>query len=108
MNKVRKVSKSRTVKKTTMFRKSKSKKYSTIVRISSVNAAKDSVRQLKVEFKSAKTRDKKRHVKMATVLAANRADAVSRKRNLRWGTKTRMKEVSEIYKQAAQDMDLED
>ena len=61
-------------------------------------------RQLKQEFREAKTRAKRVRVKRAAVLAANRADASSRKRNLKRGTKTRLRKVSSIYRKAADGM----
>lgn len=75
-----------------------------MVKITSVPEAKVGARQLKQEFREAKTRAKRVRVKRAAVLAANRADASSRKRNLKRGTKTRLRKVSSIYRKAADGM----
>lgn len=75
-----------------------------MVKITSVPEAKVGSKQLKKEYHDAKTRAKRVRVKRAAVLAANRAHATSMKRNLKWGTKTRLREVSRIYRKAADGM----
>ena len=83
----------------------KSKKLAGIVSIESTRKAKKAAKELKHEFKSARSREKKTHIKRATVLAANRAKAAAKKRNLSRKEKEELREIAEIYSEAAASMD---
>ena len=91
----------------TMFNKPKSAKLAKIVNIENPTKARKATATLKREFQSAKSREKKVHIKRSAVLAANRAEAMTRKRDLSPKEKKELKEVSGIYRNAAKSMRLQ-
>ena len=90
----------------TMFGPARSSRLAQIVCLEDVECARRSARQLREEFKDAKTRSKKVHVKRATVLAANRAKVMSQNRNLRPSTRRQKARISRIYRNTARGMKL--
>jgi len=77
-----------------------------IVSLESPAKARKSVRELKRKFKSAKSRDRKRIIKQATVLAANRAKAARKRKNLSSKERKELEEIAEIYERAYKEMKL--
>ena len=95
-----------TRKKRSMFYEPpKSKHLSGIVSIESTKKAKKAAKELKHEFKSARSRETKTHIKRAAVLAANRAKAAAKKRDLSRKEKKELREIAETYSEAAASMD---
>jgi hypothetical protein len=84
----------------TIFFPPRYRRYSEIVRIDNPNAARGSVEILSREFEKAKTSEKRRRIKRMTVLAANRAAAAARKRNLSDRERREFLEVEKIYREA--------
>jgi hypothetical protein len=89
-----------------IFFPAKTAKYEKMVVLKSVDGARNSVDQLIDEFRKAKTRAKKRHVKKVTVLAANRAGVMARNRRLKQSTKNEKRRIMDIYRRAARKMVL--
>lgn len=80
-----------------------------IPRLTDVREAKKGARQLIQEFTLAKrneNREEQVQIRRAANLAANRADAKARKRNLKPEIKRRMQKVSVIYRKAHDEMKL--
>ena len=87
------------------YEPAKSKHLAGIVSIESTRKAKKAAKELKEEFKHSKSRSKKTHTKRAVVLAANRAKSAAKKRNLSKKERQELKEIAEIYSDAAASMD---
>ena len=77
-----------------------------IVTFKNPSAARGAARELLREFKSAKTRAKKVRIKRATVLAANRARASAKRKNLSRRERQELLQIARIYEQAAKKMKL--
>jgi|Deesub1362A_J573_1020465.scaffolds.fasta_scaffold00749_20 hypothetical protein len=77
-----------------------------LIEMDDPESARASARKLKREFKQSKTRARKVKIKRATVLAANRARAAARKRNLSRRERKELLEIAEIYEAAYKEMDL--
>jgi hypothetical protein len=92
--------------KSMFYEPARHQKLSDIVKLTSIPEAKIGARELKKEFRFAKSKKKKIRVRRATNLAANRADAMARKRNLKSKTKVRLRKVSRIYRKAHDEMGL--
>jgi len=90
----------------TIFFPPKHQKYAEIVRIDNPDAARESAKILLEEFNQAQTRAKKRTIKRATVLAANRAKAMRKKKTLSTKERRELVEVERIYRKAAEQMKL--
>ena len=94
--------------KKTMFKeKPKSAKLAKIVTIENPTKARHASATLKREFRNARSRDKKTHIKRSAVLAANRAEAMTRKKDLSPKERKELKEISGIYRNAAKSMRLQ-
>lgn len=85
----------------TLFFESKSKKLASIVTFKNPSAARGAVKELGREFNGAKTDDKRLRVFRATLLAANRALASSKRKNLSSRERNELKQISGIYRKAA-------
>ena len=83
------------------------KKLAGIVRNDSVSAAEDAARKLLQMFREAKRRSTKVTIKRAVVLAANRAMAAARRRNLSPKEKIELRRVAQVYYEAAAKMKIE-
>jgi len=90
----------------TIFFPPKHQKYAEIVRIDNAYSARGSVETLLKEFNEAETRAKKRRIKRVVVLAANRAKAMRKKKNLSTQERRELVEVERIYRKAAEQMKL--
>lgn len=77
-----------------------------IVTIESPAAARKAGRKLLAMFNKAKTRKRKVTIKRSVVLAANRAEAASKRRNLSEKERREMKEVARIYRQISKKMEV--
>jgi len=80
--------------------------YAEIVCIDNPDAARGSVKILLREFKEAETRNKKRRIKWMCVLAANRAKAARKKKDMSMREKREFAEVEHIYREAVKKMKL--
>lgn len=89
-----------------LFRPAKSKKLAKIVKIDSVSNAKKSTKKLLTLFRKAKTRDAKVKIKRSTVCASNRAKVLSKSKRLSMKERKEMKQVSNVYQKAAEEMKL--
>ena len=77
-----------------------------IVTLESPSKAKRAARELKRKFREAKSRERKREIKQATVLAANRAKAMQKKRGLSERERKNLEEINEIYNRTQKEMKL--
>jgi len=88
-----------------MFYRPRRYKYlADIVRIDSVENAREAVRKLWEEFREAKTYAKKLRIARATLMAANIASVFTRRRNLSPEERSEKAEVERIYRGAANRM----
>lgn len=95
----------------TLFKKPKSKKLSRIISLESPSLespekALKSTRSLKREFSQAKQRAKKVRIKRATVLAANRADAQLKRKNLSVKERQEFVFINRIYRKTAKEFKI--
>jgi len=88
----------------TMFGKTKHEYLGDMISLRNPSAAQGSIRELQREFKSAKTKTKKLRIARATMLAANRASASSKRSNLSGKERGEFKEIASIYSTAANRM----
>lgn len=93
-------------KRRTMFGPARHRKLARIVTIKSVTEAKRAAQKLLEMFRAAKSRKQKVTIKRATVLAANRALVMARRRDLHPETKRRLRKVAMVYYAAAEKMVL--
>lgn len=93
-------------KKTMFYSPPRNKWLSELIEMDDPESARASVRKLKREFRHSKTRDRKRKIKQATVLAANRAKAAAKRKNLSRRERKELLEIAEIYEAAYKDMEL--
>ena len=77
-----------------------------IVTFKNPSAARGAARELLRLFKSAKTRAKKVRIKRATILAANRARASAKRKNLSARERRELRQIARIYERAAAKMKL--
>jgi len=77
-----------------------------IVTFKNPSAARGAARELLRLFKSARTRAKKLRIKRAAILAANRARASAKRKNLSSRERKELREIARIYEQAAKKMKL--
>ncbi len=77
-----------------------------IVSLESPSKARKAARELKRKFEKARSRDRKRIIKQATVLAANRAKAARKRKNLSSKERRELEEIAEIYERAYKEMKL--
>lgn len=89
-----------------MFGPPKHKELAKIVRIDTPENARKSAKQLLNKFKRARTREQKVTIKRSVVLAANRAEAIRKKKNLSAKERREMKQIEKIYRSAAKKMKL--
>jgi len=90
-----------------LFRPAKHRKISKIVSFKNPTQARKSAKKLVKAFKSAKTRKQKRTIKQATVCASNRAKVIAnKKKNLSAKERKQFREISKIYKEAYEKMEL--
>jgi len=88
----------------TMFGPAKYDYLSKAISIDSVRSARESVIELKKMFNTAATRTKKLRIARATMLAANRADASRKRKNLSMNERKQFAEIKGIYQRAGQRM----
>ncbi len=88
------------------YKKPRHKDLAEIVTLESPRRARRAARKLKEEFEDARTRKRKVTIKRATVLAANRAKAARKRRNLSKKEKRELEEIAKIYEQTYKEMDL--
>jgi len=88
----------------TMFGPTRHQYLGDMVSIRNPDAAKGSVRELEREFKGAATQDKRLRVARATQLAANRAAASSKRKNLSAREHQEFREIAAMYARAAKKM----
>lgn len=94
-------------KKGSMFyRPAKHKKLAEIVSLESPSKARRSAHTLLRMFRKARTRKEKRIIKQATVLAANRAKAARKRRNLSSREKRQYEEIADAYVEVYKEMEL--
>lgn len=86
----------------TMFGKSSNSYLSKAISIRSPRDARESVAKLNALFRESKTRDKKIRIARAASLASNRAKMQLRRSNLSSKERGEMREVSRIYRVAAE------
>ena len=89
-----------------MFGPARSKRLSSIVTLKSPGKAVMAAGKLRELFEHARTREFKVKVKRATVLAANRAEAMTHKKNLSRKERNELKRIAAIYRRAAKHMNL--
>jgi hypothetical protein len=89
-----------------LFKESKSDYLSEIISFRNPEEAKDSVEQLKEEFKYSETNDKRLRIKRATLYASNRAKAILNKEDLSSKEREEFKEISKIYRKAYDEMKM--
>ncbi|MHA1215650.1 MAG: hypothetical protein ACTSPG_10145 [Candidatus Hodarchaeales archaeon] len=92
--------------KNTLFFPPKHQRLADIVKIDTPKNAEKSAKTLLRKFKDARTRDQKRKIKQATVCAANRALAMTRKRQLSDKERHELIRISGIYENAYSKMML--
>jgi hypothetical protein len=90
----------------TIFFPPKSKSLAKIITIKSPKGAREASRKLVARFRRLKTRPAKRRTKRAVVLAANRAAASRKRKNLSAKERKQMLKVERIYRVAASKMVL--
>ncbi len=88
----------------TMFGKAKTTYLRDIISIRSPESATGSVRELKREFFSAKTKAKRLRIARATQLASNRALASAKRETVSAREKVELRKVAGIYAKAAERM----
>ncbi|AGB04089.1 hypothetical protein AciM339_0224 [Aciduliprofundum sp. MAR08-339] len=88
------------------YKPAKHKKLAEIISLESPSKARRSVSILRRMFRRAKTRKEKRTIKQATVLAANRARAASKRKDLSRRERKQLREEADIYTQAYKEMEL--
>ncbi len=93
-------------KKSMFYKPARHKKLAEIVNLESPSKARSAARKLKELFRRARTRKEKRIIKQATVLAANRAKAARKKKNLSRKEKREFEEIADIYTEAYKGMEL--
>jgi len=93
-------------KKSMFYEPPKHRKLAEIVSLESPTQARFSVRKLKDLFRHARSRKEKRTIKQATVLAANRAKAARRRKNLSTRERKQYEKIAEIYQRAYKEMRL--
>lgn len=93
-------------KKSMFYKPPKHKKLAEIVNFESPSRARSAARKLKELFRHARTRKEKRIIKQATVLAANRAKAARRRKDLSRKEKHQYEEIADIYTEAYKEMEL--
>ncbi len=96
-----------TKRKSTIFAPSKYKKASREISIESPENAIASVGWLEAEWKHAKTRAHKVRLKKFAVLAANRARALTKKRNISSSEKAQLNHVYKIYRSFVNEYQLD-
>lgn len=94
------------VRKKTLFFEARSKELSRIVSLKDVPSARKSVTKLAGMFRKAKTRGFMRRLKSATVLAANRAFAAAKRKNLSGKERVELRKVAEVFRRASKRMVL--
>ena len=77
-----------------------------IVTFKNPSAARGAARELLRLFNQARTRAKKLRIKRAAVLAANRARASAKRKNLSARERRELRQIARIYEQAAKKMKL--
>ena len=77
-----------------------------IVTFKNPEAAKGAAKELLRLFNQARTRAKKLRIKRATILAANRARASAKRKNLSARERRELREIARIYRSAAEKMKL--
>jgi len=90
----------------TLFFSPKHQRLATIVKIDTPSNANKSCEILLKKFKYARTRDVKRAIKQATVCAANRARAMSKKKTITPKERNELMEIARIYETAYKSMIL--
>lgn len=90
----------------TMFGERRWKQLAEVVSLENPVEARNSAVWLKRHFKELKSREHKVAVKRATVLAANRADAMLKKKDLSRKERNEFRKIVTIYRQAAKQMKL--
>ena len=88
----------------TMFGEAKNKYLQNMISIRNPSAAKGSVRELQREFRGAKTHAKRLRIAGATMLAANRADASAKRKDISAREKAELGTVANIYRRASKGM----
>lgn len=92
--------------KGTLFNKPKYDYLSEIIDMKNPDKARGSVKELKKEFRNAETKKKKLRIKMATVLAQNRAKAILGRDNLSKEEQRQFRQIEKIYRFAQESMRL--
>jgi len=90
----------------TIFFPPKYKKYAKIITIANPRDARKAANKMVKEFRKAKTRAKKVRLKKMVVLAANRAKALLKKKNISPKERSETMQVYRIYREAAEKMQL--
>ena len=93
-------------KKSMFYEPPKHKELAKIVSLESPTQARKSARELKQMFERARSRERRRVIKRATVLAANRAKAARRRKNLSTRERKQYEKIAEIYQRAYKEMRL--
>jgi len=88
---------SNSIRKQSLFTKGKYEKYDEMVSFKSYKQAKDSAEELAMEYAKSKTKEKKLRIARVTQYSANRARAMSRKKNLSKEEKKELKKVANAY-----------
>jgi len=91
-------------KQKTMFGPAKHKYLSEAISLKNPIAAYASVKELRAMFNQALSEAKRLRIARATMLAANRSEASAKRKNISSKEKTELLEISDIYREAAQDM----
>ena len=86
----------------TIFFKTKHKYLGDMISLKSPALARNSVTDLKQEFKDAQTNAKKLRIARATQLASNRAKVILKKKGLSLKERSEFRQISVLYKKAAE------
>lgn len=90
----------------TLFGEAEYDYLSKTVEMDNIGSAKESVNELRKEFREAETRAKRRRIKRAMILAANRGKAMSENPQYSEGTQEEKEKIAKIYREGYEGMDL--
>lgn len=100
--------KAKTISKQKIVPKIRFPSLSTKTRLRSVEEAKKSAKKLELDYEKAKSREEKIAIKRKLVLASNRAEKKSKKRNISPAKKKEYQQIARAYRSAHGRMILEE
>lgn len=82
----------------TLFRPSKYKKYADIIKIDTISNARESIIQLKKEYREAQTNVKKLRIIKILIYTINRIEANLKRKDLSYAEKYEYRRILSLYK----------